>query len=238
MVLKIDLRKIISCILLFFLSSFCIGQGPNTSHLTSRQETDSIYLSLKQQLEEAKKNGSSPAVISKYLLQLGTFYQQANLFTEALDQYNQALELLDTQGREVIFVQLNNSIGQIYLELNNFEKAKGYFEEAMNAAITLDYKRGEAQAKGLLGTCYEKTEGYPEALRLQKESLALFEALKDSSGISLVQENIGSIYEDQLDLQMAEVYFIRAYEYLENRQSPLAANILNNLGDVNRKSNH
>lgn len=223
------------CTLVFFIfSNQVAGGGPVGEEPHFKEKADSIYLSLVQQLNDAKKNNSPGLAAQKYL-QIGAFYQSSNLYSEAINQYNEALKLLKNPQEDSLYVLLNNGIGEIYLELNNFELAKSYFKEAVEVAIKQGYTRGEATAKGFLGTCYEKTNAYAEALQLQKESLALFEALQDSNGMAIAHENIGSIYEDLLEFDLAYQYFKNAYEFLEDSLNWSAANILNNLGDIHRK---
>lgn len=210
------------------------SSGQTTEEKLSRRATDSIFSQLKQELEVLKREGT-PSEIAQKTLEVGAFYQEANLFSDALEQYGEAIQLLTTIERDTLFVILNNRIGQIHFTLKNFELAKGFFEDAKEVATQQLFIHGEATAKSGLGNCYEKTGNYPAALRLQKQSLSLYEKLVDSTGIATAQENIGSIYEDLLILDTAEIYFLKAYKYLPDSQSQLASNILNNLGDVNRK---
>ncbi len=223
------------CTLAFFIfSNQVAGWVPEGEEPHFKEKADSVYLSLIKQLDNARKL-DAPRLLAQKHLQIGAFYQSSNLFSEAIDQYNKALQLLKDPQEDTLFVLLNTGIGKIYLEIDNFELAKGYFREAMDLAVKQGYRNGEATAKGFLGTCYEKTNAYTEALQLQKESLVLFEELQDSSGIALARENIGSIYEDLLEWDMAYQYFNEAYTFLQDTLSWSAANILNNLGDVHRK---
>ncbi len=223
---------IISC--LFFISNFLLGQQHifygNTGKLT-----DSVFFDLKLQLEIAKQDEDEPGTIAQKHLQLGEFYHQMEVFSEAMDQYNTALKLLGVGNKDSVYVRLNNDIGEVHLSLNNYDMAKAYFEEALNTSIDLQYSMGQAISKGLMGACHEKTGAYEEALRYQKESLQLFEALGDRKGMAIVNENMGSIYEDLERYDVAYDYFTKAFEQVAHTETQAEANVLNNLGDIHRK---
>ena len=194
--------------------------------------TDSIFSRYKQELEQAQKNGVSYQIAQKHL-QLGEYYVESGVLSEAIDQFTRGLEVLDQN--DTLQVILNNDIGQIHLTLEQFDRAKQYFEDAMKTSEALSYTKGLALSRGFLGSCYEKKGDYLEALKHQRASLLIFETLGDSLGIATVNENIGSIYEDLLQYNLAYEFFEKAYKYLDHSDSQLKANILNNLGDVFRK---
>ena len=70
----------------------------------------------------------------------------------------------------------------------------------------------------------------------QKESLLLFQKMEDQPGVAMTNENIGSIYEDLEQFDMAYQYFNRAYQYLKGKGTVEEVNVLNNLGDSYRKT--
>lgn len=208
----------------------CIGQSQvidNTS--------DSNFLALQGRLE-ASIHSSAPAVtIVQNHLELGKYYHVIGLYSEAIDQYNKALEQMETQSMDSLRISLNNSIGRVYLSLNNFELAQQYFMDTMLGASKSGSKRGLAISNALLGACYEKRGKYTEALAHQNESLLLFKQLNDTQGMALTNENIGSIYEDLEQFERAYTYFSRAYAYVKDTHTDEEVNVLNNLGDTHRK---
>ncbi|MEM1320483.1 MAG: transcriptional regulator [Bacteroidota bacterium] len=196
--------------------------------------TDSTFQVYKKELEQALR-GASPRNIALKHLQLGEFYRSSGVLMEATDQYNRALEQIGHDARDTIAVVLKNNLGSIYLALNNFDLARQYFEDAIASANQLRYPRGKAVATGLLGTCFEKKGDYLEGLSHQKESLRLFESLDDRAGIAMTNENIGSIYEDLSQYNLAYEYFDKALKFAGEQDFKARANIFNNLGDIHRK---
>ncbi|WP_421806530.1 tetratricopeptide repeat protein [Flagellimonas sp.] len=193
------------------------------------------YHILQKQLETAKQHPESPLQIAVGHLELGAYYHSLGLYTEALAQYNFALEQLVHHPDDMLYAELNNNIGKVYLSLSNFELAEQYFEETKAACEQLGDKKGLATSLGLLGASHEKQSEYEEALEDQRRSLALFKELRDDMGTALTNENIGSIYEDLEQFDLAYDYFNRAYGHLKGTGTETEANVLNNLGDVFRK---
>ncbi len=185
---------------------------------------------------ETAKKGFSPILQAKGHLALGEFYRTTGVYSEAMEQFKTSLELLGPIPKDTLYLSLNNSIGKVHLSLNRFELAEQYFLESVNLSNVLGNTKGLAVSKGLLGVSYEKEGRYLEALEYQKESLSLFQTLKNSKGIAVANENIGSIYEDLEQYERAHDYFLKSYGYLKGKGIWQEANVLNNLGDVYRKS--
>lgn len=213
--------------------SFSSSAQINQVQEEEKKQVDSTFLSLRRELEISQQN-KTPHIIAEKHLQLGKFYHKARVYNEAIEHYNSALALI--KENDTLAILLKNEIGKIYLSLKNRSKAKVYFDQSRSTSSESGYIKGEAIAKELLGSCYEKEGEYLEALKYQKESLELFEKLNDKKGVAVVNENIGSIYEDLEQYDLAYKYFKKAAEYFENVNGSERINVLNNLGDINRKT--
>ncbi len=205
-----------------------IEQSPN--------DLNSVFRTLQNQLEISKKNPGQPKKIVQSHLKLGEYYHSLGLYSEAMEQYNKALDQLGTDLNDTLFITLNNNIGKVYLSLNNFELAEQHFTETLNVSKGIKNDRGLAVSLGLLGASHEKQGEYGEALKDQKESLLLFQKMGDQNGMAMTNENIGSIYEDLEQFDLAYQYFNKAYQYLEGKETVEEVNVLNNLGDSFRKT--
>ncbi|MEM9143204.1 MAG: tetratricopeptide repeat protein [Bacteroidota bacterium] len=212
--------------------TFC--WGPLVIAQDFPNKTDATFFKLKSNLERAEQ-GNTPQEIAQAHQELGEFYRTSGIFSAAMDQYGMALGQMEAKNDHILKVALNNSIGKVHLSLNKFKLAKNYFQDALKTSHLLDYLQGQAISKGLLGACYEKQGDYAQALEYQRESLALFQKLRDSHGIALVNENIGSIYEDLERYALAHDFFGKSYAFLKNTGTREEVNVLNNLGDVYRK---
>jgi len=165
----------------------------------------------------------------------GNFYESLGISNEAIRHFHEALLLL-TSKKDTSQIYVRNHLGRIHLDIKQFKVAKEHLEASLNLNKQLNFKKGEAQTFALLGSVYEKTNDYEKALECQFKSMELFEKLDDSSGLALIYENLGSIYEDQERFDLAHAYFKKAFEYVSDHHTDRKINILNNLGDVNRKN--
>ena len=238
MLVQVRIMKKIFGFVLFFLTVCMLpislyGQQAD-DYLDLGQDGEAYHI-LQKQLETAKQHSGFPRQIAIGHLKLGAYYHSLGLYTEALAQYNFALEQLVHHTDDMLYAELNNNIGKVYLSLSNFELAEQYFEETKAACDQLGDKKGLATSLGLLGASHEKQSEYEEALNDQRKSLTLFKELEDDLGTAMTNENIGSIYEDLEQFDLAYDYFSRAYDHLKGTGTEAEANVLKYLGDIFRK---
>ncbi|OBQ57243.1 tetratricopeptide repeat protein [Tamlana sp. s12] len=191
--------------------------------------------SIKKALNHAEQLKDSVKMAQEYV-HLASYYKNLGLDSEALKNYRVAQGLYIK--KDTFYVNINNDIAAIHHKLKNFNDATLYLNESVNLSKNLSYQKGLATASALLGGVAEKQGNYEDALSYQYTSLEIFRVLKDSTGLAITNENIGSIYEDLEQYDKAYGYFKKAYDYESNESSDLKINILNNLGDVNRKRGH
>ncbi|SFU28253.1 regulatory protein, luxR family [Pustulibacterium marinum] len=220
-------------ILVFFTA---LSFGQNLADLpVSNTSKDSLFYAYKNQLKEAKENKSIQKTCEIYI-QLGNFFKQSGIFPEAIKQLNEAASLAKELKNDSLQVAVENQLGEIQLLLKNYDKAQNYLSKSIQTATTSHFQKLEAIAYELLGTTYEKQSNYLLALEHQEKSLALFEALADHEGIAIVNENIGSIYEDLEQYEKARGYFMKSYAYFVQIDHKGSMNVLNNIGDTFRKT--
>lgn len=222
------LRLLMCCLL---GSVFAVAQNGNAPYIKNVAK-DSLFYQYKEELDNAKATGHTSQIILKHV-QLGNFYDSSEIYTEAVDQYTQALQL---SKPDTVSVDILNHLGKVYESLKNYSRAHLYLKRAENLSIQLQYRYGQAITAGLLGSCAEKQGNYSEALNYQQRSLELLTELNNKEGIAKVNENIGSIYEDLEQFDKAHIYFLKGYELVKDDNTFLHNNILNNLGDVFRKT--
>jgi len=228
------MRRKITLLFCVFGSFFLIAQQKE-GVAANYEFNDSIFHHFKNELEAAKKK-SDPILISKKYMELGDFFQFSEVYTEAIEQYNLALKITTENRQDSLHILLNNRIAHIYLALKNYKKAKNILVNNITKAQEVGQIKSEAVAEGVLGSCLEKEGNYLEALEHQKNSLKLFQQINDLEGIAVVHENIGSIYEDLTQFTLAHEYFEKSLLYFENKNGIQQINVLNNIGDVYRKT--
>lgn len=219
---------------LFYSSLFCFSTAIY-SQSSKISISDDTYTKLNDELKTAIISKNSD-VIALARHKLGAFCQKKSVYTEAINQFNEALNLCSKSEQESLRVSILNKLGEVHLSLKNYNTAEKYFKRAGDEALNLDDTKVIAYNKSNLGSCYEKKGDYVKAIEYQKESLQLYEQLADIEGVSVVNENIGSIYEDLEQFDLAKKYFEKALSLHADKKDVRLSNILNNLGDVYRKA--
>ena len=215
-----------SLFFLFIVSGIAQNVG---AHLN-----DSIFFEYKGELDKAIAEGNTYKIAEKFV-QLGDYYHSVEINTQAIEQYNQALSVLNKDFPE-LQVRIKNKIGLSYINLKNYLKSREYLNESINISKKKKLKEQPALAESLLGTTYEKEGNYLKALEHQYKSLKLYTEAKDRLGIAIVNENIGSIYEDLEQFEKALRFFTISNTIFSELNHKGRINILNNLGDVYRKT--
>ncbi|MDN3595619.1 tetratricopeptide repeat protein [Zunongwangia endophytica] len=189
---------------------------------------------MKGELDSAFEIGDESKIAKSYI-QLGDYYQSIEISTQAIEQYNEALSILQEEFPE-LQVSIRNKIAQSYINLKNYEKSREYLNVSIALAEQELLENHLAYAESLLGTAYEKQENYSEALKHQTKSLAIYTKSKDQVGIATVNENIGSVYEDLQEFDKALKFFSISNDIFKKLKHGARINVINNLGDVHRKT--
>ena len=209
-----------------------IGINAQESKSPIQQNIDSVFTDLKELLDKAEYNQNRQDIVNSHI-QLANFYEHLGIKNEAIKHFHDALE--QHKQEDTITVYIGNKMSSIYLSLNQYKNATTYLTKSLAIAEHIGFKKGKATTYGLLGSVAEKQANYSLALKHQEKSLAIFKMLSDSTGLAITHENIGSIYEDLEQYEDALNFFLKAHALSNNTPSYIKINILNNIGDANRK---
>lgn len=138
-------------------------------------------------------------------------------------------ELKDSKEK----VDVLNELAFQYRLLNEDKLAGEAAIAANELAVRLEYGEGQAAASNVLGNLEKGAANYAEAEKLFKKALAL--RLKDGNkkDIASCYNNLGLLYSDWNDNNEKAVRsFEEGLEILNGARIPIAAVLLNNLGDV------
>lgn len=218
------------CIAFIFLGCYLLQAQIESD---SSNVLDKNLYKLKADLEAASTT-SNALNIAKAHLKLGDFFNALKLNSEATKHYQTFLETHKSKDSIIVYVQ--NRLAKINLSLNKYEDAKHHALIGKNVSTEITYLKGEALSITLLGSVAEKLGNYNKALEFQCMSLSIFKMLNDSTGLASTNENIGSIYEDLEQYDLAYNYFLIASQYATHSDTDLQINIINNLGDIYRKT--
>lgn len=230
---RIHISKSIFWLFVFLYNPIWIlAQEKNTNLESNLDSTIYNY----QQALETKQKESNVSEILNIQLHLGEVYESSGLYTEALRIYNEALSHPNIEQFPTYRIDFHTNLGRVHLKIKNLEIAISHFKNGLKLTSKRVEQKKYAILKGYLGSVYEKQGEYLKALECQKESLLFFEQENDSLGMSEINENIGSIYEDLVQYETAHTYFFKAYALLGNKRIASTAHVLDNIGDVFRKT--
>jgi len=125
----------------------------------------------------------------------------------------------DTEASSRTRLELLNQLGKSHQSIREFEKAKFYFQQAINLSCEINYKRGEANSLEDLGIVNCKTREFEQAKLHLQESLSIKEKIGDRYSQASTYHQLGRVAEE-----------LREYaEARQNYQQALAIKI--ELGD-------
>src|SRR6476659_25157 len=128
-----------------------------------------------------------------------------------------------------------NTLIQKSKELFNIDPAGAInlANEAKALATKVEYPRGEALALKNIGLAYYFQGKYVETLNYWKQSLSVYEAIKDEDGIANLLNNLGAIYFNQGDNVKALEYYLKSLkiaEHIGNKEKiMMTLNIIGNI---------
>lgn len=142
--------------------------------------------------------------------------QGLDLYDEALKLQLESMKLREQIGDSLLISYSFNNIGSTYIMLEDYQKAKEYFEKSM--AIKLKYdSSGLAQTYNNLGIVYQNLSLFDESEACFKKSYEVCSQNSDSYGLAKASINLANILNFKKDFKLAESYYTKAFEIsLEN----------------------
>ncbi|MEG3896329.1 tetratricopeptide repeat protein [Microcoleus sp. SVA1_B6] len=188
-----------------------VGNAVQTAQTNSSEAAQKVY-------EEAEK-----------LYEQGT----AEALRGSIVKYEEALKLYRKAGdREKEAVTLN-SIGLVYSELGEQQKALQYLNQSLPLSQAVGDRSQAAITLNSIGLVYSKLGEPQKALQYFNQSLPLGRAVGDRSGEAITLSNIGKVYSDLGEKQTALEYYNQSLpptRALGDRHGE--AITLNNIGKV------
>jgi CHAT domain-containing protein/uncharacterized protein HemY len=174
--------------------------------LTIAQEIKDAELekSVRQILAEAEKPPASPQQKeADRLLQQGIQQYQTSQFREALQSWEQALQIYrEIKNRQGEANALGN-LGIAYYSLGQYQKVIEYQQQSLDIAREIKDRQGEAASLGNLGIAYRSLGQYQKAIDLHKKSLEIAEKIGDRGSKARSLGNLGNAYQSRGEYQKA-----------------------------------
>ena len=162
---------------------------------------------------------------------LGVLHMYQSNYTQAISNYNNALDIRtdikDIQG----IAATNNNLGMVFYEQGDFDKALNYHFKALKSREEIKDKKGIADSYNNIGNIYLFLKNYDEALKKYTSSLRLRLEIQDKYGESTSYNNIALCYYYYKKYDDAISMTKKAITISENLNDKLGlGNNYNNLG--------
>jgi two-component SAPR family response regulator len=150
--------------------------------------------------------------------------------------FNQAMEILKTNPNNYIMAQLRVRRSTVYRTMGDYNLALIDAEEALTLTEGKEgLKDIEAEAWRMKGMAYYYLGHIKEALGYLLRSLAGYQLLNEPEKAAVLQMEIGMVHIASGNYLAAEQSFLKSLEYWQGTNNSVwLANILNNLGDLQR----
>lgn len=174
---------------------------------------------------------------------IGACYRRNDDVRNALNYHQTALAIATKDTTNNINTKKNisisiNSIGNIYLSLNQFNLALNQFKKSLKIAKELGNELGLAINYENIGFAQENLLRFDNALKNYQESLKINEKLNSIRGKIICYNNLSSIYRKKGDHKKALSYIKEIYPLaLKNSSNYYLARTLNNYGGALLKNN-
>jgi len=197
-----------------------------TSHFL---EARSKLLPLLQQ-EGLEKDSE---IYADMLISLGVTYYYTQLYENALEYYQQALEIFTHFSNEEGISKSKTNLGLVYYRLKELPTAISLLYESLEIHQHSNNDIEKARVLGNIGIIYVELSDYSKSLSYYEEALQIYETHENISGIASNLGSIGNVFNVLGDLVKAEEYFLKALNQFERVQNKFGiAGCLGNLGAV------
>jgi tetratricopeptide (TPR) repeat protein len=167
---------------------------------------------------------------------LGIAYSDLNKPEEALQNYQQSLEIKRRMGQRKGIADSLNMIASVYEGLGKSALALSNFKEALKIYREIGDRQDVGAVLINLGGFQHNRGKYDDALKLFKESLQIQRDLGNQNDQALCLNNIGASYAFKGGYDDARTYYEQALQLREKIKVPSdIADTLHNLGEVSMK---
>ncbi len=180
---------------------FLLKQGKHPFALDIFNEM-SMYLEAKS----PKTNDDQISLSSVYNI-IGAIYEETGLWNEALDRYMHSLQICNTIKYEPGKAKVYNNLGNLYFNRNEINKAEELFNKAIEInkkyAIHPELLNNYINLAGI----YKLRKNSKKAIEYALVALNQIDLNNDSYDLSWLYFNIGNLYEDMRNYNVALSYY-------------------------------
>ncbi len=168
---------------------------------------------------------------SKVYLEIADTLKNLKAHSNALDFYQQSLEIEEIQGNKESVAEIYKDIADVYLDSGLYKSSLINYEKSLDIKGDLGDQSGVSDALSNIGNVYETTYNLNKAIDYYEESARVKGDIDDKEGLSNMMDNIGNLYYRQQYLEKSIDSYKKSAEINEqlNKQENLGSNY-NKLG--------
>jgi len=164
-------------------------------------------------------------------LAIGSIYYLKNKEKSALKYYLLSKRLSEQINYKPGLIKANINIAILNDNKGNIKKARNLFRKSLTLANRINSIELKALSYSELGVSFSFTDDLPLSHYYYEESIKLYRRLNDLKRISLVANNLGSIYLNMGNYSVAKKYFKMGLKYSKSDKRSKALNLIG-IGDV------
>ncbi|HXS57084.1 MAG TPA: tetratricopeptide repeat protein [Hanamia sp.] len=193
---------------------------------------DSALVLLAGQADQCRKAGYPLGETEAYKI-MGNAYQTKGNFEKALDYYERANQLAETNNFKKSIPGILNNIGLVFTNQGNYPEALKKFYETLRAADAVNNKFVFGSALNNIAIVHFYQGKMDEADSAYKKTLDIAVQMNDSIRIIYAYNNIGEVNLEQKNTAGALDNFNKAYQLALLKNNPeMQVVITNNLGNT------
>lgn len=155
---------------------------------------------------------------------------------EALFYYKKSLAISTRYKNYTDMAVGENSIGNIYDDLNKIKEAIRHYELGLNYAEKAEYKLLQTDLLTNLGRMYQKEKNFEKSENYLQKSVAICNDLGVTKPLKTVYHNLGDLYFFQKKYPLAETYYLKSLAIAKTMEdSEYLYSINQALADLNEK---
>lgn len=197
-----------------FVIQIGIFQSTNYLHKEDYKNAETGYLKTLALAKDIKDTANIPII----LFNLGIVKRKERKYAESLAHYFQALD--GTANDELLEARILNSIGNVYNNLKDWDKALLYHQKSLAIKKRLNIDASIAHSLNNIGVIYKKMMNYGDALSCYHEALKIRQTLGGKANyVEQTLNNIGSIHLMLSNIDSAFYYYQKSLELaIDNQQ--------------------
>lgn len=178
------------------------AQDQKSTTVAARRETLAALLNSAGKFRQTKE--TLKAVLA--LNEAGHLQMDLDQSKEALATFQQSYALVNQATDPITTIDTLNGLASTYVELNQYDKAEPFLEEARTLSEQNNYPAGKAEALLLLSVC-QNNKNHVLALSTANEAMALWQSIGNNPGILRTHLRIGLYHFAQNSLPEATQSF-------------------------------